>query len=936
MHSESQVRTVVSGKLNEKESSMELSHVRSFRPLKLDGDFKMKYPGGEIIVEHNVDERPNSEYVNKLNVQFDKNSRVEVNGVYKMKPRHEVNADISLPGYEKINFQGYVNPNPKNLQSRAEVTMGKRKYSTEFNYLLESTKFSSDAKVVYPSRTVTLTTELTKTGQVYSGSVTTKWDAEKDDAKKMTIGGQVTVSSQTPAMQVNIEWYPKQFINFASNGKIEKGNWHKTTKDIEGKMQLKTSFKGVEDISGSFLFDNSNDVAFKVNGEVSWAPNKKLGSDFEIKFGEQDTTVTINAKTPFAGYKTMKLVTGYVFAMPKKQFDTNFEASWESKKITFTTSTLFDIKQRNFAERITLATPFAGYELAEISIRHKDNGATFNSNLDITWPKAKKVSAAFKMDHQLTGSVFSNKGEISLMGPFQVFKAAKTAWDTQLQGGNLRLRAELEADKQRGVLDLQGSHQVTGTIRKVTGRGSLTTPFENAETISFSFERESDTRSWKYSKMESSAQWATDKVITYSHEINVNPGSSYRYKSALMTPFESCKKCTTDLSFEISGTSYTTRNEIECGGNKYGLEGSLAINGYEFQGNARLTTPYNAASDITTAIKNSKVGNVWKSHYEIEYMPTKKVELDTEVQLKDSIKVGFAMKTPFQEAQRVAGSVSFVGNERNFEASFEADHNLMDKKVTGSLKADVSTLPVIKINLNIMTPYKPLAFIRYTFNHKIASRTNYIAESKFELPQYTLAANGEFNIRSAKNFNTKTSVEFKAGTKSNKFEATSNFQWTNSMTFRSTLKTPFDGFEDLSLNFGQDGTLKNWRVNAEAAKGSDKIALNSEFIMAENIRANFRLTTPFDRVEKVELTFAHTGALPSFKNTVSMAVNDRTYSMENEYNIQNGNAKITSRIDTPINGFETISLSIEHRGTPMDFKTTDPGSVPQQCLLDQR
>jgi hypothetical protein len=110
------------------------------------------------------------------------------------------------------------------------------------------------------------------------------------------------------------------------------------------------------------------------------------------------------------------------------------------------------------------------------------------------------------------------------------------------------------------------------------------------------------------------------------------------------------------------------------------------------------------------------------------------------------------------------------------------------------------------------------------------------------------------------------------------------------MTFRSTLKTPFDDFEDLSLNFGQDGTLKNWRVNAEAAKGSDKITLNSEFIMAENIRANFRLTTPFNRVEKVELTFGHSGALPSFKNTVSIAVNDRTYSMR---------TNTTSRTATP-------------------------------------
>ena len=886
---------------------------------------KVRYPGREITIAHTIDERNPTEYGNRLSIQYDKNAKVELNGVYKMKPRHEIAADLSYPG-NKINVMGFINPDIKNMQSHAEVSVAKSKYATDLNWLLEPSKFSSDAKVIIPSRTVTAAAEITRNGKTLAGSIATKWNADKDESQKAAIGGQITLSTQTPVLQINAEWYPKQYINFATNGKIESGNWYKASPDVEAKMQFKSSFKGVEDVSSNFVYDISTN-GLKTNGEVMWAADKKLGTDFELKYGKDSAELIANAKTPFAGYKTLKASSSYKWQ--KNKLDTNLEASWEAKKISLATSSSLDIAQHSLQGRAILTTPFSGFELTEISVKHKDNGATFNSNIDVSWSKGQKASAAFKMDHQANSKTFANKGEISLSGPFRVFKTAKTSWDTQILSSNVRIHAEIEADKQRGIFDVQGAHQLTGNTRKINISGSLTSPVTNFESISITYNRESDISSWKSMKSEASVQWAAGKAISFSHEMTMNFGNAYRYKMALTTPFRTYEKIAADFNTEISGTTYSIRNEVSRGNQKIGLEGKLSLNGYEFDGTARFTSPFKPVTSIVTNVKNTKTGNTWKSHYDLEYAPSKKIEVDTEVGLKDNIKLGFSLKTPFSQAQKVAGSVSFMGNARNFDTSFEAEHNMLDKKLTGNLKVDVAALPTIKVALNVVTPFRELSFIRYSFSHKLNGKTTYITESKFEMPQYSKITTHELNLKSAKNFNTKLVTEIKSGVSSQKFEVATQFQWSNSLTIRTTLKTPFEGFEEMSANFAQDGTLKNWRVNVEAIKGVNKITLNSEFIMSDSsTRGTLRLTTPFTKVQKVEATFLHTGSLPTLKNTVAIQINDDKYSIENELNIQKGSIKASSTIETPINGFNTMSINFEHKGSPLDFKTTISAQYP--------
>lgn len=393
----------------------------SSRPLSIVGEARLKYPGREMSITESLTERAPREYYNNFNIQVQRGVQANIISTYKMLARHEMTNEINIPNMEPIRLNGHLSPNLKNMQARVDVGYRGKTYLADASWqhrgTLSAFNTRASAELGFAGYTAGVSGEVSRRDMEFTGSV----EAKLNQDKRIAVSAQVTASLMTPKFMTRVEW-PQNFVQLAGSGKYEHRGWYSTTNDLEGSLRLTSSLSQFEDLSISFVHDQSASN-FKTNGEVSWAANKKISGELSA----DKTKATFTVTTPYDGYRSVKAETTYSSRGLSGNF--NAKVEWDNRQMTLLLTGDANQPSRLISARIQFISPFNGFEQLSANFRHTGNGPTYQTTADVSWARGRQVSLAINMNHQRNGYTLTNRGDIVISTPFNGYRSNKLSWN---------------------------------------------------------------------------------------------------------------------------------------------------------------------------------------------------------------------------------------------------------------------------------------------------------------------------------------------------------------------------------------------------------------------------------------------------------------------------------------------------------------------------
>ena len=894
------------------EFKMALSR-ESTKPLKLDADISLHYPGREMRLKESLEEKQPQEYHHSLELTLAKYQEIRVNSVYKMNPRHELTAEVNLPSMEPITLSGHFNPVPTNIQLHGETSYASRTYLLDFNsqHAGNAKRYTSrsNMELSWPERQVLGTSEFTRDNDVYTLNIENKWDARRDESQKFTLNSQVTAVMAAPVIAIKTTW-PGQFINLDVNGQYATTGWFKSAQDLEGAITMTSNIPYMEQVSGSFKYDHGP-ANVKTSGEISWAEGQKITTDLSV-VGRNSWTgmdFVMSIGTPFRGFRTMRGESTYNF--DGKTLTSNNKVSWERKSIAVDVS--HTPRNSAYNGEIKITTPFEAFEIMSATVGHRWNGQQMDNTFEAALGE-KKISLVHNMEHARQGYSVNNKGSVTLTTPFREVQQARVSWSHENNARTLRCHSEIEYNNQKGMFDIDGTHQVNNRKRAVELTASLKTPFEGTEDLSMNIKHEHQRKSWEGIKTE-----VTAGPISYSHEVDISMANSAA-KVKFTSPFRNFERMMLKSELKNNGDSYETSHLVRWGANnKMTLDGNFA-----YQGEFGYTTSVSFASPFTYAERlafnsnfNCPKQTEFVFHADAEYGADYRYVIDRISRInRESIHEEFSIETPHEALRNMKLIQDTTGGLRNF---------VHTKDFT--LNGDQSILKVISNNENIdniiasvelTTPYSIIRRAKIDATHKRDGNT-YTTAANIDVPKYSGTARHEMTINSATDFSSNSVVTYLPG---QDIAVTTSFALSPKVEGSITFSSPFQGFERHSLSFTHSGRLTNFKTGVEMVNnGRMKTNFDAEFVMHNNIiKTSARFTSPLRQVERIAAAFNHKGPLDNCRTDLNLEFNNERMNLENDFSLEGTTMKTKTVVNTPFEAFRTGSIEVNHAGGPFEFR----------------
>ena len=814
-----------------------------------------------------VTEKAPREYHNELNVDSGMGKQMRAVSVYKMGQRHELTTEVQATGVDPINIKAQVNPTLRNMQARVEVKHGPKEYMTDLSWVHRGTNTGFNtrggAEFRYLTKSYGLSAEVSSRNQDYSATL----EAKCGENRKATLSGTVTVSPTAPKLDMRLDWL-RNFVAFTGGVKYEPQGWKQTANDLEASAKIMSSFQGLEEMGGMIRLDVGQD-SVKSNGEVSWAKDRKITGD--LSYDKSKTT--INIATPFNGYRTIKGDITYQMRS-RNAVNGNAKLQWESNQVVITGSANY---QRG-----------RGYSL-------------------------------------------TNSGELSISTPWRGYRESKLTWSHQNDDGTMwKCHHELELEGGRKyVMDIDGTrNRIAGVSHMINLKSTLTTPIQGYEQLALTWEMNHDYRMIKNQGKASISR--NGNTISLEHDVSIQLYNTFVVKAKMMTPYRGYEVMGIDLDNKLNprNNAYTLTNELSLGDprSKVNLDGTLNFNGPTFNTGIRIRTPHPRFPQMVFNLRNGRQQDgSWALHGDLEYSPDKTMTLDGKLSMDRMYGLEISATSPFENMRTMsAKAVSNVRSAKNFDVTVEVTHNLLRDKIKYEIIVDVESIRTgtARIATTLQTPFKQVSLLKLSLTHTYQSQEKCLTSASYEFNEYKGQFTHDQTVRSSKNFDGKTRLEYVGG-RTLTFDHRVVIEGERG-TITATLNTPFNNARSVELNINSEGNPDNYKLNTEVTLNRrDKISVKLDRMADPNSalakKASIRITTPYQALQKFVYSSDTTGSSFDRERLAYTAVeeqiveyNDKRWYAKKQFEIINGAVKINGRLETPNEWCRTAELKFTH------------------------
>ncbi|ELU04621.1 hypothetical protein CAPTEDRAFT_222921 [Capitella teleta] len=909
MHNTVELKSAGAVKAGEQDlGSLDLGLKReSTIPLKMSGEAKLLYPGREMAWTQSIEEKNPKEYHHNLDIQLQKYENVRLESVYKMTPIHDLSATLTIPDFEPMSLNARLNPDLSNLMTHIDTTFLGNTYLVEVSNILRGNyapnfSIKNGLSLQWPGRQIDAKTQVSRRAQVLSVSGETSWEADS----KVTVNGQMTMDKQTPAMQMKVTW-PQNFASVEFEGVYQEQEWYTTNNDMQAKVRFTSGFPGFEDLSASIEHDLTT-KGVKTEVEASWDSNKKVNVEFILKklIGFKQIESILKIGTPFVGYRMFKGELAY--NLGANTFESTTKAQWENRVSQLEFNGEISLTpQRLISGVMTFTSPYNGFESITATLRHTDNGRTFNSNFETQWSPSQRISTQFQMTHFRRGYEMKNNGEMVITTPFHGYRQSKLTWNHENDENKVKHHIELECDSNKSLFDLDAMHRLSRSKRSWEVKTILQTPLSYAKDLRMNLAHSNDLNSWENIKSDGSLQWARGQSISYEHEIDAAPGK-LNMKSKFLSPFT--EVITLDMTNQIQERFYGLTNELSYGSNKkIVFESSGSYQETIMRATAQITTPFPYLKKVALTQVTKKENDIWIATTDFEYAPEQVIQVIGQLGM-DSIKMGsLALKTPFEYARDVYFGTKFDGHGRDFECTTELEHNMLGQKMSLFVKMDTANLKKIRSTIDFQSPFDVLRFVKGSFVHFRNNGGKIQNKLSIQTPQYQGQIDNNMRIRGWQMHSTNTEIEYFNG---QKIEISHEFSVGSTVEGKVTLKTPFDGARVMSLNFEHEGQATDFKTTGVV--NYNGYIVNGEYafkLEGTNMASSAKIETSYNLIS---IDFTHSGDYRQFSNNLNINFNGKLMTGSTEFNLNNMEPTGRISIATPYYILKSMNMNFEHTG----------------------
>ncbi|KAK3093078.1 hypothetical protein FSP39_010780 [Pinctada imbricata] len=783
---------------------------------------------------------------------------------FKAKPSIKMTLSAVTPhkGFKKIKADLTHSGTLKSFKSQTSFALGKEKYSG-------NVKFTLRPNLIIDIDAETPLKGLKKVGAAITHQGT--WDnfkchGEITKGKSKELNGDIEfaikpfsafLSLQTPFKKLEntevsiahtggLQKFQNKLKVVALRGKtIEMATNVDTVKDINTDVILKTPFKGLELVSGSFSHSGSW-MNFHTHAELdNGSPNKYTG---DIKLStDRQINGEVTVRTPVAGYETLSLALSHDGTANNFRLHGEIQCNIDKSEADITFSSMGKIEGE-----LIVKSPYIKTVKASISAKP----SPYSGKILATYGKKELVKFI---------SMLNNEKDIKGSASLNTWLSKEFRTTLSHEGSMKKFRTQLELAYGNNKIQTDTSLDASSDV---LARTTIRTPFRGYETLSASTSFAGNLRNLRSHADVS----VNDKMV--ETELTLSTENPITGSLAIRTPFSSLREMVGSIKHSGRPLNFKSHAEYSLNGKKaeadivFDVLGDIKISG---------SLKHPSIQDLTFQVNHNGQRNDFRSHVELIYRGMKQVNGDISFSISPSIEFSCKLDANCPIIRNIDIAVTHKGPKRNFVSSAAITFN--GEKIDGELHLDsrngvdgrvIMRTPIAEDIIVTMVHKGDARNFRSEGDLVFGNSNQYHAEltlnamskleinSKLNTPDetYSLGLNHEGDLSAFK------LSSFLTYGSDKRIQVNTNFDQSDKIFGQLTASAPF--LSDVEVEFGHSGKSDNFRTSGFVKYGgNEEIGTDITFGSRSAKKGSLSLRR---LGSKVDIVFSHDGSFPNIES----------------------------------------------------------------------
>ena len=872
---------------------------RSSKAINMNGRASIAWPGSEYVLSSKLDKK-SSELTHEINLKGTDGMKHSIDTVYKQARAqgHTFSTVFHLQGLKKTTVSGSANLQSKNMLVSGEVKYGKDTYG--LSTMAKKSKLPGGSLVIEAfnsDRRVVMKVDGEKAKNKMEGSVETSWDADKDESKKISIGGSV---------------YNKQARKSVSLG---------------GDVSFNSPFENFENLAGTFKY-GSDASQHDISGKFSWGGTSKVMSSITLQkpMSLSHFVASIEAKSPFRKMRTVSAEISHTWEGALKTILKGHLNKENAKLVLEGEGTLSNMKGS-----MSLVSTIKNAEEVSGTLSHTCNPGKIVSNVAAVH-NGKSYGYNLDMDHSMNGWQVNTNGDLLLTMPKS---KVSTTW--QHNSDDSMVKSQLSSrwgDKKFSAI-LTGTQDVSAR-GIINGELKIDSPWKSLGDVIVSVNHKHGNGVIK-SKVEM-MQHGTTKAL--SNVKFSTKGSNADLDFTIVSPW--LEDMSGKLNAKYDTYPITSSGEFQWHPRRK-ITAEASVNAEKWDNAAldfKVATPFRGYRNMNVRASNRKEGGEMISQANLGYGARKNIDLETRHSFEGQSKMArMRLSTPFDQVKTMDAGLRFDGKATNFDSSADFEMVPLVGKFQGSAKLHYDNDMTGTLRLDTPYPEYPYFELFASCNDKEQVRKSRVEARLHPQQIYSLDATYSFDLPISIEANVNSpypeynnlglvfqhnhspsTVASHAELRyqpEKKFEGDLNADWSSNVEGSMIVKTPFSGYEDNKLALRHQGDIDDFSSHGEVYVAQKRVVADANFKAGYTTTGSFALSSPIAGMENVELNLKKKGKAKNFRGEVTLAVNDKKIDADYNHRLTKTGLKSAFKLTTPYT--ENIKFSVEHNGKPEKF-----------------
>lgn len=812
---------------------------------------------------------------------------IEFNMKHSAAARYITNVELAWSPKDRMEFNIIFRDDKFNAADRTELTVdftspfeGLEELGLAVSLIRDSEQFQTKSSVTWAKKKKVLISAIAKLPlDIHSTDIAGTLTTPFENYKTMTARVKHRLNDGLQS-EVTVQW-GRNRLSLSTVGELK---YNKHSRSFDGKFDMRTPFEGLRIL---VLNVTHRDDFKKFSSKITAEHTQFTQTSKDTYSMEMDA----NHENSFNGLKNHGTIT---ISVPNDQIMT----VWEISRLTGSSRAMIDIRPQrgnrfklNFGEthqmipnrkissEFEFLIPTENLQELLINFSHEDKPGYVKTSGTVTKDNLEMMSASVDFQNfygtlrldSLIKSVYTEDIILTLTSAHSIMPYNSKF---ELKWGNTPYKVNAESRifyNEYGLYDSSlkiltpiprfNMFTITSTRRR-QGLDWRAKTEVNVDGMKVSLDTAYRFDHIKLTSISIKSSFPQFPGLETSFRIDGNPVNFHGEAAFTMRPY--VNKITTDFSWAFyKGTSLT--------------------------GTFNLYTPFRQYPYMKAKVNSNVMGMSRVSGFEIEYLPTQvvKVESDYRFTSLETLEGTIKVTSPYTENKEVIAGFTHVGNREEFATKAKITCKCFNRPVF--TEATFSSKKGIVSTFQMESPFRGYETVKWNLNHQ----------------------------GGVDDFSTK--AEYETSGKKITFENT--FSMKKSIQYQLTLLTPFVNSSRTHLQFSHEGKFPNTKTHAEVAF-NEKMVI-SDFDMKNNKRSTEIIgvvKTPFRRYEDIKLEIIRTGSFDDFTAQADLQY-DQTWHASLHHRFDGQDLSTSTVLKAPYLP-DDVTLSLNHEGVPLNFKTT--------------